>query len=114
MSLANILNQPLTIQTMAAATTPDAYGNKKAATFGAPVAALGFLELMTSAEDLLNRDTTKTNWNCFLPKGTVIGHLDRINFGSQVFEVDGEPWTVWNPGRQKVSHIVVKLVTING
>lgn len=114
MSLANILNQPITIQTMAAATVADDYGNKKPAASGSPTSALAFIEQLTSAEDLLNRDTTKTHWRCFLPKGTAIGHLDRITFGSQTFEVDGEPWVVWNPGRQKISHVVCFLVSING
>ena len=114
MSLHSLLNQPLSIQTMQASTTADAYGNKGVATFGTPTNAVGFIEQVTSTEDLLNRDTTKTYWKCFLPAGTVVGHLDRIIFGSQTFEVDGEPWIVWNPGKREVSHVVCNLVTING
>ena len=113
MSLRSLLNQPITIQTIKA-TTKDKYGNDKPTSYGAPANAVGFIEQITTTEDLLNRDTTKTQWQAWLPAGTTIGHLDRIGFNGQTFEVDGEPWAVWNPGRQVVSHIVVKLVTING
>ena len=114
MSLRSLLNQPIAIQTMAPSSSPDDYGNKPLIASGTSTIVLGFIEQMTTAEDLLNRDTTKTHWKCFLPAGTVIGHLDRLTFGSQTFEVDGEPWVVWNPGRQTVSHIVCELVSING
>ena len=113
MSLHSLLNQPITIQSMQAG-TPDPYGNKPIVENGAPVATLGFIEQSTTSEDLLNRDTTKTNWEAWLPAGTAIAHLDYINFNGQKFQVDGEPWSVWHPGKRTVSHIVVKLVVING
>ena len=113
MSILHLLNQALTIQTMGVSTT-DAYGTLVPGALGAPVAVLGFLEQQTTTEDLLNRDTTKTIWQAFLPAGTVIGHLDYINFNAQKFQVDGSPWAVWNPRTQLVSHIVCKLVVIEG
>ena len=113
MSIRTLLNQALTIQTMGTPTT-DEYGNAVPGALGAPVAVLGFLEQQTTTEDLLNRDTTKTIWQAFLPAGTAIGHLDYINFNAQKFQVDGEPWSIWNPRTQQISHIICKLVVING
>ena len=113
MSLRQLLNQPISIQTIGAP-TQDAYGNDKPGELGSPTETVGFIEQVTSAEDLLNRDTTKTTWQAFLPAGTVIGHLDIITFEGQTFQVDGEPWLVWHPGRQLVSHVVCKLVSIRG
>lgn len=113
MSIAHLLNQALTLQTVGTPTA-DVYGNLVPGALGSPVACLGYIEQQTTAEDLLNRDTTTTIWRAFLPAGTVIGHMDYINFNSQRFQVDGEPWPVWNPRTKVISHIVCKLVVVNG
>ena len=113
MSLNRLLNQPLTVQTVGSTTT-NAYGDQVISAVGIPVAVLGFLQQTTSVEHLLDRDTTVTTWEAFLPQGTLIGHLDYINFNAQKFQVDGEPWHVFNPRTKSVSFIACKLVVVSG
>lgn len=113
MSVRRLMTQPLTIQTMGAAGT-DEYGDPLPAALGAPVAVKGYLEQRNSVENLVNRDTVVSQWECYLPADTAIGHLDQITFESQVFQVDGEPVRQFNPRLRQVSHIVCKLVVANG
>jgi len=113
MSLAKLLNQPLSLQRITASTT-DPYGNVITGGFGAPVTVLGFLEQVSSTETQVDRDTTVTEWKCFLPTGTVIGPLDRITFQGQTFEVIGSPASWWNPRTQTESHFTVALRTVIG
>jgi hypothetical protein len=112
MSLARLLNQPMTIQTVGSTTT-DALGDQVKTDLGPPANVLGFLEQTATVEHLIDRDTEVTNWHAFFPAGTVIGHLDYVNVGSQKFQVDGEPWLVYNPRTKAISHISCKLVVTN-
>ena len=107
------MTQPLTVQKMGAAGT-DEYGDAIPATLGPAVAVKGYLEQQASVENLVNRDTVVSRWACYLPATTDVGHLDYINFESQVFQVDGEPEHAFNPRLRQVSHIVCKLVVANG
>lgn len=111
MSLARLLNQPLTIQTMGVA-TKDIYGNTIQAPAGVPVAGVGLLDQKDTIEYVNGRDTVVTKWKCFLPASTLIGKLDYINFGGQKFQVDGEPYQVYNPRLRAVSHIECKLIEV--
>lgn len=110
MSLANMLNQALTIQKIGAGT--DEYGNTVPTALSAPVAGFGYLEQVESVETLNNRDTVVTSFQAWLPTGTDINAFDRINFSSQSFEVDGEPWVVYNPRTNVESHILAKLKVV--
>ena len=112
MTLARLLNQSLTIQTIGS-TTKDEYGNQIASGVGSAVPVKGFLDQRSSIEFINGRDTTVSQWWVILPAGTVIGHLDYINFNSQKFQVDGEPHQVYNPRRRQVSQIECKLVVVN-
>ena len=111
MSLAQMMCQPLTVQTVAGTTT-DAYGNSVPTPVGSPVAALGYLELKDSVEVVLNRDTVVSKWTAFFPATTTIGAFDYVNFNAQKFQVDGQPWAVFNPRTKTVSHIQCKLVVV--
>jgi hypothetical protein len=113
MSLANLLNQPLSLQRVTASTV-DEYGNAVTGAYGAPVTVLGFLEQTASTEIQVDRDTIITEWQCFLPTGTVIGPLDRISYQGQTFEVIGSPASWWNPRTQVESHFIVALRTVVG
>lgn len=113
MTLYRLMSQALTVQTVGPA-TQDAYGDWVPGALGAPFAVSGYLAQETTSEFLVNRDTTVTTWKCFLPATTVIGHQDYINFGSQRFQVDGEPHYVYNPRTSAISHVECKLVVING
>ncbi len=111
MSLFRLMNQPLLVQSVSAATT-DAYGNAVLAPLGAPVAALGFLEQSATTEYVTGRETTITAWHAYLPEGTVIHPMDYITYLGQTFQVDGEPWLVFNPRTSAVSHVQVKLTEV--
>ena len=113
MSLARLLCQPLTVQAVGP-TTLDPYGTAIPGPLGAPAAVSGYLEQVSTVEFLLNRDTTVTKWEAWLPAGTVIGPSDYINYGGQKFQVDGAPWNVFNPRTRTVSHIQCKLVVVSG
>lgn len=113
MSLARLMSQPLTVQTMGAV-GHDAYGDEIPGAVGAPVPCLGYLEQTTSVEFQVNRDTTITTWKAYLPASLAITPLSLINFQAQVFQVDGEPWDVWNPRTKTVDHHECKLVVVNG
>lgn len=112
MTLSRLLNQPLTIQKVGISTL-DEYGDKIKADLNTPVAVLGYLELTQTVEHLNDRDVTVTNWNAYFPTGTDISKLDYVNFNAQKFQVDGEPWQVYNPRTRAVSHIFCKLVVTN-
>ena len=113
MSLARLMSQPLTVQAMGP-TTQDVYGDWIPGAVGAPVAVSGYLEQSTSVEFVLNRDTTVTTWKAYLPASVAITPLSLVNFQAQVFQVDGEPWQVFNPRTKAVSHIECKLIVISG
>jgi len=112
-TLSRLMNQPLTVQAMGGTTT-DVYGDQVPGALGDPVAVLGYLEQVTTAEHLADRDTVVSSWQAFLPASTVIGHMDYITFQSQKFQVDGEPHQVWNPRTRAVVHIECKLVVVGG
>lgn len=112
MPLANLLNQPLTIQKVGSGTND--YGDETSTDSGTPVAAVGFIEQQTSIENLNDRDTVITDWIAYLPAGADIAHRDYINFGSQKFQVTGEPENCYNPRTQQVSHLRMKLTVVNG
>jgi hypothetical protein len=90
------------------------YGDWIPGAVGAPVAVSGYLEQATSVEFVLNRDTTVTTWKAYLPAATVITPLSLVNFQAQVFQVDGEPWFVYNPRTKAVDHIECKLTVVAG
>lgn len=112
-SIQRLLNQPLTVQTMGTSGV-DEYGDATPAALGPPVAVNGYLEQRNTVEHLNDRDTVLSQWECYLPANTVVGHLDYINFQSQKFQVDGEPAHAYNPRTRQVSHIVCKLVVVDG
>lgn len=111
MSLARLMNQPLTIQKMGGSAL-DEYGNASPAALGAPLSAVGYLEQSQSIETLNDRDTVVSMWVAYLPAGSNIGPFDRINFNGQKFEVKGEPWQVYNPRTQAVSHLQMELTVV--
>ena len=111
MSLANLMSQPLTIQKIGGGVL-DEYGNTVASALGSPVAAVGYLELTESIENLNDRDTVVSSFQAWLPAETDVTAFDRLNFGSQSFEVDGEPWHVFNPRTGVSSHIICKLKVV--
>ena len=113
MSLARLMAQPLTVQAWGVVGL-DTYGGEIMGAVGAPVAVSGYLEQTSTVEFLVNRDTTVTTWKAYLPAGTTITPQSYINFNAQKFQVDGEPWLVYNPRTKAVDHIECKLTVVTG
>lgn len=112
MSLVRLLTQALSLQSVGPTTT-DAYGNAIPGAIGAPVTVYGYLEQTATTEDITSRQTTVTSWQAYLPPGTAIHPMDFLTYNGQKFQVDGEPWQVWNPRTATVSHIQCKLVEVS-
>jgi len=110
MSLAKLLNQPLELHKNQHTTT-DQYGNQVPGD-ASVTTIVGYLELKESVEYLADRDTIVSSWHAFLPAGTNINAFDRIVCGGQTFEVDGAPWSVYNPRAGSVSHIQCNLKVV--
>jgi hypothetical protein len=111
MSLARLMNQPLTVQAVGPATL-DAYGNSVPGSLGLPVAEFGYLEQVDTIEFVLDRQTTVSHWAAFLFAESVVTPMAYINFQGQRWQVNGEPWHVYNPRTRAVSHIKCKLVVV--
>ncbi len=105
-----MLTQPLTV--FPAVTTQDAYHNEIRG-LGAGVPVPGLLQQISSTEFVTDRDTTITQWVAFLPAGTTIDPLSRIQYAGQMFEVTGAPEQVWNPRSRIVSHIEARLTEVS-
>lgn len=111
MSLLRLMTQPLTVQAVGASTLDD-YGNAVPGPLGAAVAEFGFLEQKDSIEFVDARQTTVSHWTAFLLATSAVTPMAYINFNAQKFQVNGEPWHVYNPRTQSVSHIECKLTVV--
>lgn len=110
MSLANMLTQSLTIKKFASGT--DEYGNTVTTNAGTTSTVLGYLELTESVETLNDRDTVVSGYQAWLPADASVNAFDRVIFNGSTFEVDGTPWTVYNPRTGQTSHLVAKLKVV--
>ena len=112
MSLARLFTQPLTVQAVSTSTL-DAYGSVvPGIPAGAGVTVNGYLEQTATVEFLSGRETTVTTWKVYLPAGTSIHPMSYISYLGQTFQVDGEPWLVFNPRTKAVDHIECKLTEV--
>jgi hypothetical protein len=111
MSLRRLLSQPLTVQPVTDGST-DEYGNPVAGATGNPVAEMGYLEQKDTIEYQTDRETVVSKWTAYLLPDSVVTPLAYINFNSQKFQVDGEPWHVFNPRTKLVHHIECKLTVV--
>lgn len=106
------MTQPVTVQPMAPGAADD-YGNTPLAALGDPVAELGYLDQKDTIEYLTDRETVVTKWKAFLLPESVVTALATVTFGGQTFQVDGEPYHVYNPRTRMMSHIECTLTTVS-
>ncbi|NNC10693.1 hypothetical protein HII28_02170 [Planctomonas sp. JC2975] len=113
MSVIRLMTQPVIVQLMEPG-PPDDYGNTPLTALGQPVDELGYLDQKDTVEYLNGRDTTVTKWKAFLHPDSVVTPLAVISFPGQAqpFQVDGQPYQVYNPRTRTVSHIEVTLTTV--
>ncbi len=112
MTLRRLMSQVLTVQPVGAAST-DAYGNAVLGSTGAAVQELGYLEQRDTVEYIDGRQTTITKWVAYLTTATVVTPMAYISLGGQRFQVDGEPWHVYNPRTSAISHVECKLTVVS-
>ena len=111
MSLRRLMNQPLTVQAVGKS-GDDGYGNTVPVPVGDPVPEFGYLEQKDTIEYLLDRETVVSKWHAALFPDSTVTAAAYINFNSQKFQVDGEPWHVYNPRTKQMSHIECKLTVV--
>ena len=111
MSIIKLMTEPVSVQPVGA-TTKDTYGNAVPGPVGAPVAEFGYLDQKTSVEYLTDRDTAVTRWKAFLFPTSVVTQFATVTFGGAVFQVDGQPYSVYNPRTKHVSHIECVLTEV--
>lgn len=112
MTLYRLMSQALTVQPIGPATTDD-YGNSIPGPIGAAVPEFGYLEQRDTIEYLDGRQTSVSKWTAYLTTASVVTPMAYISLGGQRFQVDGEPWHVYNPRTSEVSHIECKLVVVS-
>lgn len=111
MSIQRLMNQALTVQPVTESTV-DEYGNTVPGATGDPVPESGYLEQKDTIEYLDDRQTVVSKWKAFLFNDSVVTPMSYINFEGQRWQVDGEPWHVYNPRTRVVDHIECKLTVV--
>ena len=111
MSLANMLSQPISIRRMSAVTL-DEYGNTVQTQDGDLIDTFGYLELTESVETLNDRDTVVSGHQLWLPVDVGLSAFDIVHIHRQDYQVDGTPWTVFNPRTGQESHLIAKLKVV--
>lgn len=111
MSIGRLLTQPLLVQSVNGPGV-DEYGNPAPGEAGPPVTEYGFLEQKDTTETVLDRQTVVSRWKVYLPKDSTVTATGYITFDGKRFQVDGEPWRVFNPRRQVVDHVEANLTVV--
>jgi len=74
----------------------------------------GWVSQRDRSEDLDSREAQVTGWVLFLPAGTDITGLDRVEWEDLTFEVDGPTNPAWSPRLNAVHHIEINLRRVEG
>lgn len=106
MSLAALLNRPLTVLLRTDSSAVDEAGDT--VYDETPVDVLGELQQIRRDEPT-GEEFSDTSWNLYLPAGTQISAGDVVLDGDDAYEVVGSPWEARNPRTQTVSHIEATL-----
>jgi hypothetical protein len=103
MSLATLLNRPVTIVRRSASGDTDPYGNEIEAETSTET--VGELQQQQRTEPGAQGELSQTNWLLILPAGTEIGTADAIIVNGQEYEMVGDPWPARNPRTHEQSHV---------
>lgn len=104
---------PHTVSIVRATQATDAYGDPALDwTSASSVEVPAWVQPRTSAEDNNGRRAVISGWMTFLPAYVDITAHDRIIWGSETFEVDGDPAELWNPSGPH--HLEVPLRRVTG
>lgn len=107
MSLAALLNRPMTLVQRGMSSDVDEFGNVVPVETLVPI--VGELQQTRMDEPLGSGELSDTHWILFVPAGTPLGTGDAIVADGQVYELVGDPWQARNPRTQVASHIECRL-----
>lgn len=74
----------------------------------------GWVSQRAREEVLDGREAQTTEWVLFLPAGTDVTGLDRVEWEGLTFEVDGPANDAWSPRMNAVHHIEINLRRVTG
>jgi hypothetical protein len=106
MSLAALMNRPVTIIHRADADPEDFYGQGRTETLQE---VQGELQQMSRTEQAAHGDFSDTLWRLWLPATVRLRTEDAVAVDGLVYEVVGDPWEVRNPREGAVSHVEATL-----
>lgn len=107
MSLAALLNRPLTIIQRSDAGAEDEYGNPVPTE--AAVEVVGELQQIRRDEPGDQGEMSRTDWLLILPAGTSIDTGDAVICDGFIYEVVGDAERLRNPRTQEFSHVECTL-----
>lgn len=83
--------------------------------YGEAVPTVYYMEQRRADERLEDRDTRITDYLLVLPATATFTARDRFQDADDaVYEVDGDPWHVWNPRTDSLHHIEATVRRIEG
>lgn len=107
MSLAALLNRPITVIRRSTSGSTDDFGNDQPTE--SLIQTVGELQQRRRDEPDAEGELSDTQWTLFLPAGTDIATGDAIVCDGLIYELVGDPWDVRNPRLQAQSHIECTL-----
>lgn len=107
MSLASLLNRPITIVHRTTSGDTDAFGNDVPTE--TLISTTGELQQRQRKEAEDEGELSDAQWTLFLLPGTDIATGDAIVCDGQIYELVGDPWDARNPRTQIFSHIECTL-----
>lgn len=107
MSLAALLNRPITIVRRTASGDTDTFGNDVPTE--TLIATVGELQQRQRLEPEAEGELSDAQWTLFLLPGTDIATGDAVVCDGRIYELVGDPWDARNPRTQILSHVECTL-----
>lgn len=112
MTLAALLNQPVTITRRLRGASTDRFGNEiPDEQFETTV---GELQQRQSTEPAGEGETAASDFLLILPAGTDLTTADIVTVDGQDYQVTGDPWRARNPRTQTYSHVQATVRRVAG
>jgi hypothetical protein len=103
MSLAQLLNRPVTIISRSDSGETDELGNEIPTETA--IETVGELQQRQRDEPGAQGEFSETTWLLVLPTGTEIDTGDAVVIDGRIYELVGDPWAARNPRTQTESHV---------
>lgn len=113
MSLTKLMVHDITL--VRAGTTTSRYGDTtKDWASTTETVVKGWVSQRDRSENLDGREAQDTGWVLYLPAGTDVTGLDRVEWEGDTFEVDGPKLPAWSPRSKAVHHLEISLRRVEG